>query len=334
MRGNGLSADSYVAVADLDPGTADALLAALRDRGVAAYAAASPEPVPEGDTDRLYVDVAAVEQARALITVELSGSGPADDRIERLEIVDDGGLSLVGDDLDGTSDGGYGRDDADEDDTLRGIDLAAEFAAIVAGFHTAGPPDHPWPDVEDVPHNRRRTDTGHLPTDRSVSGRAQPSPPPDADPASPTDVVSSDDPVRGREGRDQADRSHDERGRAERAWGDRTRGAQDDGTPPAGDSPIGWEDLLRPLPVPEPEPEPGYVPPPPPPLPKASLGTRVAWAAVVGGPALLFIAVLLGWHLADWVLLAAAVSFLGGFVALVARLGEGPDDPDDDGAVV
>jgi hypothetical protein len=55
---------------------------------------------------------------------------------------------------------------------------------------------------------------------------------------------------------------------------------------------------------------------------------------VLGGPALLFIAVLLGWHLADWVMLAAAVSFLGGFVALVARLGEGPDDPDDDGAVV
>ena len=48
MRGNGLSADAYVAVADLDPGTADALLAALRDRGVAAYAAASPEPVPDG----------------------------------------------------------------------------------------------------------------------------------------------------------------------------------------------------------------------------------------------------------------------------------------------
>src|SRR5262249_39753445 len=99
-------------------------------------------------------------------------------------------------------------------------------------------------------------------------------------------------------------------------------------------SAIGWEDLLRPLPVPEPEPEPGYVPPPPPPLPRASLGTRVACAAVLGGPALLFIAVLLGWHLADWVMLAAAVSFLGGFVALVARLGEGPDDPDDDGAVV
>ena len=312
MRGNGLSADAYVAVADLDPGTADALLAALRDRGVAAYAAASPEPVPEGDTDRLYVDVAAVEQARALITVQLSGSGPADDRIERLEIIDDGGLSLVDDDLDGDGRFSSAGRDAD-DDTLDGVDLAAEFAAIVAGFHTAAPTDHPWPDVEDVPHNRRRTDPGHQPTDRSASGRAHRPAPSDGEPGGP-DVVSSDDPGWRR----------DERGR-------RPPG---DGADPAPGSPIGWEDLLRPLPAPEPEPEPGYVPPPPPPLPHASLGTRVAWAAVVGGPALLFIAVLLGWHLADWVLLAAAVSFLGGFVALVSRLGEGPDDPDDDGAVV
>ena len=50
MRGNGLSAEAYVAVADLDPGTADALLAALRDRGVAAYAAASPDPADRSPT--------------------------------------------------------------------------------------------------------------------------------------------------------------------------------------------------------------------------------------------------------------------------------------------
>ena len=101
--------------------------------------------------------------------------------------------------------------------------------------------------------------------------------------------------------------------------------------PPSG---IGWEDLLRPAPAAEPDPETGYVPPPHLRSRSASLGTRAAWAAVLGGPALLFLAVLLGWHLADWVMLAAAVSFLGGFVALVARLGDRPDDPDDDGAVV
>ncbi len=323
MRGNGLSADAYVAVADLDPGTADALLVALRDRGVAAYAAASPEPVLDADTDRLYVDVAAVEQARALITVELSGGGPAEDRIERLEIIDDGLGILDGDE-------GPAGAGAAEDDTLDGIDLDAEFAAIVAGFHTAAPTDHPWPDVEDVPHNRRRTDPGHPAPDRSVSGRGHRPTGPDVEPGSSPDVVSSDDPVRSRDDRAREQRDRDERSRPDR--GRHAKGASDETAEPGAS--IGWEDLLRPLPVPEPEPEPGYVPPPPPPLPKASMGTRLAWAAVVAGPALLFIAVLLGWHLADWVLLAAAVSFLGGFVALVARLGEGPDDPDDDGAVV
>src|SRR5207302_6394412 len=98
VRGNGLSADAYIAVADLDPGTADALLAALRDRGVAAYAATSPEPVPDVDTDRLYVDVAAVEQARALITVELAAGDVADG----LEQVDpDGPGGPGGDQVDG-----------------------------------------------------------------------------------------------------------------------------------------------------------------------------------------------------------------------------------------
>jgi hypothetical protein len=74
MRGNGLSADTYVAVADLDPTTADVLLAELRDRGVAAYAADSPEPGPRGPVDRLYVDAAAEDQARTMIDEQLSAS--------------------------------------------------------------------------------------------------------------------------------------------------------------------------------------------------------------------------------------------------------------------
>ena len=287
MRGNGLSADAYIAVADLDPGTADALLAALRDRGVAAYAAASPEPVPDGDTDRLYVDVAAVEQARALITVELAAPDPADG-LDRLDL-DDPRLSGA-DSLDGAvmdPDLFDQRERSAREDDLDGIDMDAQFAAIVAGFHTAAPAGHPWPESEDVPTNRRRTDPDFRVPDRTDPGTT----------VSGAEVLDS--------------------------------GAAS--APPSG---IGWEDLLRPVPAAEPEREPGYVPPPPPPLPHASLGTRAAWAAVLGGPALLFLAVLLGWHLADWVMLAAAVSFLGGFVALVARLGEGPDDPDDDGAVV
>ncbi len=263
MRGNGLSADAYVAVADLDPGTADALLAALRDRGVAAYAAASPEPVPEGDTDRLYVDVAAVEQARALIHVELTGTDDPDED---------------------WPEAGSGGPPAERPDD--GRDMDAEFAAIVASFHATPAAHRPWPAAEDVPSDRMPTTTDrHDPFDPQLGA--------------------------GGVG-----------GAAEGDPGD------------SGASVMGWEDLLRPVPVPEPEPEPGYVPPPPPPLPETSVGTRFAWAAVLGGPAVLFAAVLLGWHLADWMMLAAALAFLGGFAALVARLGDRPDDPDDDGAVI
>ncbi|GAA4302951.1 hypothetical protein GCM10023178_71880 [Actinomadura luteofluorescens] len=66
-RGNGLSAETYAPLVDLAPHLADAMLSALGEAGVAAYAA-SPSGLPEiaeapaepvaGDVlDRLYVDV-------------------------------------------------------------------------------------------------------------------------------------------------------------------------------------------------------------------------------------------------------------------------------------
>jgi hypothetical protein len=260
VRGNGLKAARYEAVADLDPGTADAMLAALRDCGVAAYAAATPDPVPDGDTDRLYVDVAAVEQARLLITVQLSSA-------EQTEPAPGPGP----DENPGRGpDAGAGPHE---------LDMDAEFAAIVASFHSAPAGHRPWPAAEDMPAEHHR-----------------------GTPEAAAEAADVPGPSAG---------------------------------PGAGDASVmGWEDLLRPLPVPEPEPDAGYVPPPPPPLPETSVGTRFAWAAVLGGPAVLFAAVLLGWHLADWMMLAAALAFLGGFVALVARLGDRPEDCDDDGAVI
>jgi hypothetical protein len=231
VRGNGLSAAAYVAVADLEPDRADALLVVLADRGVAAYAAQSPEADPEGELDRLYVDVAAVEQARALVEhefVEADSQPPA-----------------------------VSPDPFDD----LALDVDTEFAAIVSDFHSAVARRGSWPADEDL----------------------DPDPHPGPAPV----------PVR----------------------------------------PVtGWEDLLRPLPEPEPEPEEGYVPPPPPPLPEIDLVARFAWTAVLGGPAVLFAAVLLGWQLPDWAMLLAAVAFVGGFVTLVVRLGDRPDD--DDGAVV
>ena len=79
MRGNGLSAASYVAIADLDPVVADAMLNVLRDAQVAAYT----EPcqpvlgtflemrVPPLPCDRLYVDETARDRGRALLDEHL-----------------------------------------------------------------------------------------------------------------------------------------------------------------------------------------------------------------------------------------------------------------------
>jgi len=78
----------------------------------------------------------------------------------------------------------------------------------------------------------------------------------------------------------------------------------------------------------------GFVPPEPPPFPKGDLLSRVAWAAVVGGPLFLLIAALTWQELPSVLLLLALVAFVGGFVTLVARMPADPPDDPDDGAVV
>ncbi|MBB2911871.1 hypothetical protein FHS43_003151 [Streptosporangium becharense] len=79
-----------------------------------------------------------------------------------------------------------------------------------------------------------------------------------------------------------------------------------------------------------------YVPPPPPPLPKTDTTTKIAWLALFGGPAYLLLSAALNWHLEGWMLFTAVAAFIGGFVALVVRMGDGPPGGSgwDDGAVV
>ena len=79
-----------------------------------------------------------------------------------------------------------------------------------------------------------------------------------------------------------------------------------------------------------------FVPQPPPPLPEADRVTRLAWAAMVGGPSLIIVATLLGIGLEGWVALLALGGFLGGFGTLVSRMRDRPrqDDGWDDGAVL
>lgn len=85
-----------------------------------------------------------------------------------------------------------------------------------------------------------------------------------------------------------------------------------------------------------PEAEDHFVPPPPPPLPSTDAVTRWAWTGLVGVPAAAVVVSLLGWELDGWMLVFVALSFIAGFVTLVARMKDHPDldDGPDDGAVV
>ncbi|WP_328401598.1 hypothetical protein OHS70_27515 [Streptomyces sp. NBC_00390] len=74
-----------------------------------------------------------------------------------------------------------------------------------------------------------------------------------------------------------------------------------------------------------------FVPPEPPPLPEADVTSKFAWLAVVGGPVLMLIAVLLQWDMTWWLTTLCIGGFLGGFATLVARMSHGDDEDDDPG---
>ncbi|MER7727410.1 hypothetical protein [Streptomyces sp. NPDC096323] len=74
-----------------------------------------------------------------------------------------------------------------------------------------------------------------------------------------------------------------------------------------------------------------FVPPEPPPLPEADVTSKFAWLAVIGGPVLLLLAVLLQWEMTWWLTTVGVGGFLGGFATLVARMDHDDEDGDDPG---
>lgn len=81
----------------------------------------------------------------------------------------------------------------------------------------------------------------------------------------------------------------------------------------------------------EPADDEGHFVPPEPELPPADTTAKFAWLAVVGGPVLLLLAVLLQWDMTWWLTTLGIGGFLGGFATLVARMSQGEDDDDDPG---
>ncbi len=235
-RGNGLTAEAYVPLTDLTPQLADAMLAALRDAGIAAYAAPAPGEtggyldvrLPEEPTDRLYADANAKLAAEEILETRLP------------ELRKDYAASR------------------DEEQI---------FAEIVAAFdRPSDGGDTPWPAMENLDDKIEEThDDGE-------------------------DTV--------------------EEGGGERALTARV-------VKPASDE----------------EEDDHFIPPPPPPLPRPDAMTRFAWIALLGGPLYLVASVFLRWQVPSWAAFTAVAAFIGGFVALVLRMGDEPPE-DDDGAVV
>lgn len=102
-----------------------------------------------------------------------------------------------------------------------------------------------------------------------------------------------------------------------------------------GDEMPGVVELPPPAPAPEPvEPEESFEPPDPPPLPRLDLVNRFAWVGTLGGPLLLFAGVLIPGLIGPGMVTLGIAAFIGGFLTLVLRHPNEPEDGWDDGSVV
>ncbi|MFI1965505.1 hypothetical protein ACH429_15560 [Streptomyces pathocidini] len=113
----------------------------------------------------------------------------------------------------------------------------------------------------------------------------------------------------------------------------------DAGLPPLGSSVTVIPALTGPRDwsIPHDEDEGHFVPPEPPPLPQGDTTAKFAWLAVLGGPLLLLLTVLLRWDMTWWITTLGIGGFLGGFATLIARMKDDDDEDHNDpgrGAVV
>jgi hypothetical protein len=142
-RDNGLRADQFVALADVDPRLGEHLLDLLRLAEIPAYLEPSTDPrvavryPVSGPVERLYVHADQRQEARAVVVAAAHEAGESAEAI--------------------AADPPPAPPSA-RADVLAGIDTDAEFARIVSGF--AGP-SAPPPVVSD-PINRRGIDPADL----------------------------------------------------------------------------------------------------------------------------------------------------------------------------
>ncbi|HSP37983.1 MAG TPA: hypothetical protein VLR26_09530 [Frankiaceae bacterium] len=305
-RGNGLTAESYVLLLDVDPRLADPLLAALATAGVAAYV--TPTTARSGPLLELH------PPSRPLEAVHVDSTRrPAARRVLESTMPD----VTVG---------------------MPSIEEEDRFAALVAGWDTE-PDEHSWPDVEDLdtpeppsrdpvdlaggPPRRRRTDTVPAPEPAADAPDApdepdgEPGPKDDTAVAKPAPTFRKITPPLRPAQRNGSIPAEDSGG------GD--SGAGDSGTD-ASDA----EDLADAA-------DDHYLPPELPPLPPSHPVTRWGLVALGLGLVLLIFPTLLGLEHTDAVDVVGVLCILGAVGLLVSRLSSRSTDEydgPDDGAIV
>ncbi|HEX8628188.1 MAG TPA: DUF308 domain-containing protein [Catenuloplanes sp.] len=305
-RDNGLDATKYAVVGDVDPRVGEHLLDVLAAGGIAAYLQPSADlnPItrtttfPARPTDRLFVDHLHLAIAR--------------DYMARL--AEDTGPVAPGAAPEGGAPGGGSTPGRDGSAGTPDPDVEAEWARIVAGFHTdVDPTAAPWPAAENLDPTR------------------EPRPAPQSDPTrddSPPRRRASD---RAETRTDQPPETGTETGESHRLPSAADFSGISLGRPEDRSLLDGLDTFGAGLPDDADE---GYTPPPPPPLPRISKYAAVALFALVGGAVLFLFPDLIPTD-RNLVTLVGFAAILGGFGTLVWRLRPGDDDDDlDDGAVV
>jgi hypothetical protein len=286
-RDNGLDAADYAVAGDVDPRVGEHLLDVLAAGGIAAYLQPSSDlnPIlrattfPARPTDRLYVDRTHLDVAREHLDRLTDGAGPTPPAPRQSARPGPGGSQS---------------------------DVDAEWAKIIAGFHTTEEPTGAsWPTVEGLDPTRApetSADPTAPPSSTGPGGRSEP-----------PGELPSDTAGRLPSAVDFSGISLNRRRTDEPSLLD---GLDTFGVGPDEDD------------------DERYIPPPPPPLPHISkYAVAGALAILLGFILFLFPGLLpIGTDLATLIGFSAVV---GGAVTLVWRLRSGDEDDDfDDGAVV
>jgi hypothetical protein len=296
-RDNGLDAADYAVAGDVDPRVGEHLLDVLAAGGIAAYLQPSADlnPIlrtttfPSRPTDRLYVDKEHLTTAR--------------EHLDRLaDVVGPTGVN-----------GAAPRQGPQPASSSSQPDVDAEWARIVAGFHTTiDPTSAPWPAAEGI-------DATRAPDAAADPTRA----PGTAEPAS-SDEPGDDKPDGTRQERDKRTEPGTLPSAADFSGISLNRRRTDEPSLLDGLDTFGadLDDGER------------YTPPPPPPLPRPSKYAVAGALAIVIGFVLFLRPTLL--PIGDEVVTLLGFSaVVAGAITLVWRLRSGDDDDDfDDGAIV